>query len=175
LPWLTVPRKWSFWAALPVAALIAGAIGALLALPAMRVRGPYLAMVTIAFGFVSRTGHRMAPAHRRQNGIMGCRNHSLSGFALASAAYAIAAIVLAPRRHTGFSCFPGRGGARDARGEGFGGGGGIDRARPAAHSKTRPRHLALCAGVAGALSRALGLRHAVELHFLANRSFSCWW
>src|SRR5258708_9382547 len=49
---LTVSAQSSFWAALPVAAPIAGAIGALLALPAMRVRGPYLAMVTIAFGFV---------------------------------------------------------------------------------------------------------------------------
>src|SRR5256886_11589994 len=49
---LTVAAKWSFWAALPVAALVAGATGALLALPAMRVRGAYLAMVTIAFGFV---------------------------------------------------------------------------------------------------------------------------
>ena len=38
---LTVTLKWSFWLALPVAALLATATGALLALPAMRVRGPY--------------------------------------------------------------------------------------------------------------------------------------
>src|SRR5205085_2044737 len=39
--------KWgfSFWAAWPLAALLAGAVGALVALPALRVRGPYLAMV----------------------------------------------------------------------------------------------------------------------------------
>src|SRR5688572_21664962 len=36
---LTVSAKWSFWAALPAAALLAGATGALLALPAVRVRG----------------------------------------------------------------------------------------------------------------------------------------
>jgi branched-chain amino acid transport system permease protein len=36
----------------PLATLVAGAAGALLALPALRVRGPYLAMVTIAFGLV---------------------------------------------------------------------------------------------------------------------------
>ena len=42
---LTVAAKWSFWAALPVAALVSGITGALLALPAVRVKGPYLAML----------------------------------------------------------------------------------------------------------------------------------
>jgi branched-chain amino acid transport system ATP-binding protein len=42
----------SFWIALPLAGLIAGAIGLLLSLPALRVTGPYLAMVTIAFAFI---------------------------------------------------------------------------------------------------------------------------
>ena len=46
----------SFWLALPLAALIAGIAGGLLAIPALRVRGPYLAMVTIAFGFVVEQG-----------------------------------------------------------------------------------------------------------------------
>ncbi|NTU80441.1 MAG: branched-chain amino acid ABC transporter ATP-binding protein/permease [Chloroflexales bacterium] len=36
----------------PLAIVVAAAAGALLALPALRVRGPYLAMVTIAFGLV---------------------------------------------------------------------------------------------------------------------------
>lgn len=42
----------SFWLALPLAALFSGAIGGLLALPALRVSGPYLAMMTIAFSFI---------------------------------------------------------------------------------------------------------------------------
>ncbi|MDB5504453.1 MAG: inner-rane translocator transporter, partial [Tardiphaga sp.] len=42
----------SFWLALPLAGLISGAIGLLLSLPALRVSGPYLAMVTIAFAFI---------------------------------------------------------------------------------------------------------------------------
>lgn len=42
----------SFWIALPVAALVAGVIGAMLAVPALRVSGPYLAMMTIAFSFI---------------------------------------------------------------------------------------------------------------------------
>jgi len=45
-----------WWAALPLAALVAGAAGLVLALPRFRVRGPYLAMVTIAFGFVVEQG-----------------------------------------------------------------------------------------------------------------------
>jgi branched-chain amino acid transport system ATP-binding protein len=46
----------SFWLALPSAAALATLAGALLAVPALRVRGPYLAMVTIAFGFVVEQG-----------------------------------------------------------------------------------------------------------------------
>jgi ABC-type branched-subunit amino acid transport system permease subunit len=42
----------SFWLALPIAGLLACLIGALLALPALRASGPYLAMVTIAFAFI---------------------------------------------------------------------------------------------------------------------------
>jgi len=53
---LTTTYEWSFWAALPLAALTAGAAGALLSIPALRVRGPYLAMITIAFGFVVEQG-----------------------------------------------------------------------------------------------------------------------
>ena len=40
-----------FWA-LPVAVVMAAGFGALLALPALRVTGPYLAMVTLAFGTI---------------------------------------------------------------------------------------------------------------------------
>ena len=49
---LTTTYEWSFWPALAVSGVISGSAGALLAIPALRVRGPYLAMVTIAFGFV---------------------------------------------------------------------------------------------------------------------------
>jgi branched-chain amino acid transport system ATP-binding protein len=53
---LTTKASWSFWAALLVAATTTGTAGVLLAVPALRVRGPYLAMVTIAFGFVVEQG-----------------------------------------------------------------------------------------------------------------------
>ena len=53
---LTTSLEWSFWIALPIAGLLAGIAGTLLAIPALRVRGPYLAMITIAFGFVVEQG-----------------------------------------------------------------------------------------------------------------------
>jgi branched-chain amino acid transport system permease protein len=40
------------WLALPLAAAVAGLFGVLIALPSLRVKGPYLAMVTLAFGVV---------------------------------------------------------------------------------------------------------------------------
>ena len=53
---LTTTYEWNFWLALPVAGVISGIAGTLLAIPALRVRGPYLAMITIAFGFVVEQG-----------------------------------------------------------------------------------------------------------------------
>ena len=41
-----------FWPSLPLGIAISAAFGALLALPALRVTGPYLAMVTLAFGTI---------------------------------------------------------------------------------------------------------------------------
>jgi ABC-type branched-subunit amino acid transport system ATPase component/ABC-type branched-subunit amino acid transport system permease subunit len=43
---------WGLWAALPLGPIIAGLFGLVLALPALRVTGPYLAMVTLAFGTI---------------------------------------------------------------------------------------------------------------------------
>ena len=53
---LTTGAGWSFWLAWPAATLIVIAVAAVLALPALRVSGPYLAMVTIAFGFIVEAG-----------------------------------------------------------------------------------------------------------------------
>src|SRR5438105_7157550 len=53
---LTTNHDMSFWLALPVTAALAGIVGVALALPALRVAGPYLAMVTIAFGFIVENG-----------------------------------------------------------------------------------------------------------------------
>lgn len=45
-----------FWPALIVALIVTGAVGTLLAIPALRVTGPYLAMITIAFAFIVEQG-----------------------------------------------------------------------------------------------------------------------
>jgi ABC-type branched-subunit amino acid transport system permease subunit len=53
---LTTKAGASFWLALGAASGLAGLIGTLVAMPALRVTGPYLAMVTIAFGFIVEHG-----------------------------------------------------------------------------------------------------------------------
>jgi branched-chain amino acid transport system ATP-binding protein len=75
---LTTGMGWSFWLAWPAAALIAGAFGMLLALPALRVKGPYLAMITIAFSFIVQHAIvEMRGLTGGQNGIMGIAAPSL--------------------------------------------------------------------------------------------------
>jgi ABC-type branched-subunit amino acid transport system permease subunit len=54
-----------FWIAFPLAGLVAGVIGFILALPALRVSGPYLAMVTIAFAFIVQHGAEPSYSHHR--------------------------------------------------------------------------------------------------------------
>lgn len=49
---LTSRADLSPWLALPLAAVVAAVCGVLIALPSLRVKGPYLAMVTLAFGVV---------------------------------------------------------------------------------------------------------------------------
>ena len=100
---LTVTAKWNFWLALPVAALLAGATGALLALPALRVRGPYLAMVTIAFGFViENLAVEWKSVTGGQNGIMGVPQPAVGAFAFGERGLAIASIVVAALAAYGF-------------------------------------------------------------------------
>jgi ABC-type branched-subunit amino acid transport system ATPase component/ABC-type branched-subunit amino acid transport system permease subunit len=53
---LTTKTGTSFWLALVAASGLTGLVGALVAMPALRVTGPYLAMVTIAFGFIVEHG-----------------------------------------------------------------------------------------------------------------------
>jgi branched-chain amino acid transport system permease protein len=49
---LAFQLDWGLFAALPFAVVVSALFGALLALPALRVTGPYLAMVTLAFGTI---------------------------------------------------------------------------------------------------------------------------
>jgi ABC-type branched-subunit amino acid transport system permease subunit len=54
---LTAPQfgiEWGFWAALPVGIVLATLTGVLLSIPVLRMRGDYLAIVTLGFGEIIR-------------------------------------------------------------------------------------------------------------------------
>jgi branched-chain amino acid transport system ATP-binding protein/branched-chain amino acid transport system permease protein len=86
----------NFWAALMLAGLMAGVIGALLALPAIRVSGPYLAMMTIAFAFiVHHTAIEWRELTGGQNGLMGIPQPHLGGLLDAERGIAAISVTLA--------------------------------------------------------------------------------
>jgi branched-chain amino acid transport system ATP-binding protein len=86
----------SFWLAFPAAGTVAGIIGALLALPALRVTGPYLAMVTIAFAFIVHHGTvEWKDLTGGQNGLMGLVPPAIRGHVFAEREMALFAILLA--------------------------------------------------------------------------------
>ena len=92
---LTTKLDWSFWIALPLAGVVAGLAGAVLAIPALRVRGPYLAMVTIAFGFVVEQGAaEWGGLTGGWNGLLGIPTPSLFGFSFEERAIAFLALGL---------------------------------------------------------------------------------
>ena len=91
---LTTQYGWSFWPTLPAAVLLAALLGALLAAPSLRVRGPYLAMVTIAFGLVLENIIVEAePLTGGFNGISNIDKPTLAGFAFGMRSH-VALIVL---------------------------------------------------------------------------------
>src|SRR5581483_111559 len=92
---LTTRTALSFWIALPLAAAAAGLAGLLLAVPALRVRGPYLAMVTIAFGFVVEQGSvEMGWLTGGWNGLIGIPTPSLAGHKFAEREIAVFVLAL---------------------------------------------------------------------------------
>jgi branched-chain amino acid transport system ATP-binding protein len=93
---LTTKAGMDFWLALPLAAILAGVTGALLALPAVRVKGPYLAMVTIAFGFiVEQSAVEWRDVTGGQNGIMGIASPSALGATFGERGVTLFAILIA--------------------------------------------------------------------------------
>ena len=92
---LTTAAKLDFWLALPLAVALSGLVGALLALPALRVKGPYLAMITIAFGFVVENGAaEWKTLTGGQNGIMGVPTVKAFGASFGERGVALLAIAL---------------------------------------------------------------------------------
>ncbi len=85
-----------YWIAFLAAGVLTGVIGGLLALPAMRVTGPYLAMLTIAFGFIVE--HSLVEARDLtggQNGLMGYSGPHIGDFSFGEIEIGMFAVVLA--------------------------------------------------------------------------------
>jgi branched-chain amino acid transport system ATP-binding protein len=86
----------SFWIALPLAGAVAGIVGFVLALPALRVTGPYLAMLTIAFAFIVQHGTiEWRALTGGANGLMGIAPPSLGPFTFSEREMAMLAVALA--------------------------------------------------------------------------------
>ncbi|MEK6681429.1 MAG: branched-chain amino acid ABC transporter permease [Nitrospirota bacterium] len=85
----------SFWAALPLAAIVAAAFGVLLGFPTLRLRGDYLAIVTLGFGEMIRiTLNNWDSLTGGPNGILGIAAPSLFGLSLSQPAHYYYLIIL---------------------------------------------------------------------------------
>ncbi len=93
---LTTKAGWGFWPAWAAGAGLAAALGTLLALPALRVKGPYLAMVTIAFSFIVQHAIvEMPDLTGGQSGIMGILPPQISAAWSAEQTVTVLAVVAA--------------------------------------------------------------------------------
>jgi ABC-type branched-subunit amino acid transport system permease subunit len=105
---LTTKAGLSFWIALPIAGVLSAVVGTILAIPSLRVRGPYLAMITIAFGFIIEHG---AVEWRNltggANGILNIPDPSLFGLKLDDRPLAILIVAV-----TAAACSPAAPGVR---------------------------------------------------------------
>lgn len=77
-----------FWASLPISASLAALAGLLLAIPALRLRGDYLAIVTLGFGEIVRLIlNNWDSLTNGPNGITGIARPSLMGFSFTQIEY----------------------------------------------------------------------------------------
>jgi branched-chain amino acid transport system permease protein len=76
---LTVTHGWTTWQALPAAVALAMAAGILLGAPTLRLRGDYLAIVTLGFGEIVRISANNSEALGSTRGIVGIPHPSSIG------------------------------------------------------------------------------------------------
>ncbi len=92
---LTVKLGFSPWLGIFCAMVVSAIFGVVLAGPALRVRGPYLAMVTIAFGLaIERAATEWQSLTGGPQGITGIPIPSLGGYVFGSKAYLYLVIIL---------------------------------------------------------------------------------
>jgi branched-chain amino acid transport system permease protein len=88
------------WLALVAAAVVSGVCGVLIALPSLRVKGPYLAMVTLAFGIVvEKLVSEWTDVFGGPQGIFGIRPITWHGAPLSMQQWVWFAVVLAAVTH----------------------------------------------------------------------------
>ena len=88
------------WLALALGAVIAGLCGVLIALPSLRVKGPYLAMVTLAFGIVvEKLVSEWTDVFGGAQGIYGIRPPTWRGAPLSAQQWVFFAIALSVATH----------------------------------------------------------------------------
>src|SRR4029434_5872682 len=97
---LTTRTELSPWLALVAAAGISGVCGVLIALPSLRVKGPYLAMVTLAFGIVvEKLVGEWTDVFGGAQGIYGIAPLTWNGEALSAVQWAWFGVVLCAATH----------------------------------------------------------------------------
>ncbi|MDT4808586.1 Lipopolysaccharide export system ATP-binding protein LptB [compost metagenome] len=97
---ITSRTELSPWLALVIAAAVSGVCGVLIALPSLRVKGPYLAMVTLAFGIVvEKLVGEWTDVFGGAQGIYGIRPLTWNGQPLSSVQWVILGIVLSAALH----------------------------------------------------------------------------
>jgi len=76
---LTAQAGWSLWLALAVGVLICGVVGIVVATPAMRLKGFYVAVVTLAFFFIAQYIIRSLDITGGIHGLMGIPYPTIGG------------------------------------------------------------------------------------------------
>jgi branched-chain amino acid transport system permease protein len=94
--------RWDFdpWIAFALAAVVAGGFGVVIALPSLRVKGPYLAMVTLAFGIVvEKIISEWTDVLGGAQGLYGIKPLTWNGVPLTSTQWVVFGIVLGAVTH----------------------------------------------------------------------------
>ncbi len=82
--------EWSFWAALPISMIMVGLAGVMLGIPVLRMRGDYLAIVTLGFGEIIRIvvlSEALKPTLGGSEGILAIPKPVLFGLELGDSQY----------------------------------------------------------------------------------------
>jgi branched-chain amino acid transport system permease protein len=97
---LTSQTELNPWVAMAIATAISGVCGVLIALPSLRVKGPYLAMVTLAFGIViERLVSDWTDVFGGAQGIYGIRSPEIGGQPMTLAEWVCVGLVFCAVTH----------------------------------------------------------------------------